>query len=76
MFCLSFAKFNVKNLQNTANAVTSSRAGSLPSPPSKEGGGQIEIAAANCARTVGSVVFLNAGNTQITANSSCYSGVR
>ena len=29
------------------NTVTSSRASSLPSPPSKEGGGQIEIVATN-----------------------------
>ena len=35
-----------KNPKNTVNTVTSVRASSLPNPPSKEGGGQIEIAAA------------------------------
>ena len=36
-----------KKLQIIANTVTSARASSLPSPPSKEGGGQIAFAAAN-----------------------------
>ena len=33
--------------KNTTNTVSSARASSLPSPPSKEGGGQFEIAVAN-----------------------------
>ncbi len=42
-----FYQIQCKNLKINSNTVASARASSLPSPPSKEGGGRIEFALAN-----------------------------